>query len=156
AGLNLAVGNPDFSDEAYSIASTGGTVRQLTSTPAFPKPLRPAISPDGSVVVFPSGGNPAGTNPSGVAQIYQCNADGSGLAQVTHFTLSSQVTDARIAGDDSTIVFSSSSNILGTNSDSSLEIFAIQANGTNLRQLTNGSGSSNELEIADNGSAVVF
>src|SRR5262249_22995226 len=145
----------------YAVAAgSGGTLKQLTTTPGS-APQEPAISSDGSRIVFSSTSDPFGTNADREDEIFRIQADGSGLAQVTNFppfggTATGTAFDPRIAGDNSTIVFLSSNNPFGTNSDAFYEVFKIQADGTGLTQLTNGDNSCYVPRISRNGSVVVF
>ncbi len=174
-------GNPDGSPELYSVAGTGGTIKQLSNT----SPLligSPDLSPDGSrivytyttdllgdaelwrvqsdgtdrvkvtatalgsvsgpviaaddrTIVYAAGGDPLGTNGDGTTEIFRINADGTGLAQLTSDATENSSRPA-LASDGSRVAFDSTSNVTGGNPDTSSEIFAVNADGTGLIQLT--------------------
>nr|MCU0253799.1 hypothetical protein [Acidobacteriota bacterium] len=143
-------GNPDGSPELYSVAGTGGAVRQLSNT----SPLligAPDLSPDGSRIVFTYT-----TDLLGDAELWRVQADGSDRAKVTAAALGS-VSGPVIADDDRTIVYAADGNPLGTNADGSSEIFRIAADGTGLAQLTaDATANSSRPALASDGSRVAF
>jgi Tol biopolymer transport system component len=112
----------------------------------------PDIAPAGDRLVFTKS---VGLFASG--QIFKVESDGSGLAQVTSLT-SGNPSGPSLAGDGETIVFSADSDPLGTNADTSGEIFTIRADGTGLRQLTSGASgtTSSRAVISRDGRVVVF
>lgn len=99
------------------------------------------ISDDASIVAFITDDDISGSNPDRVAQIFTLSTDGNDtLTQVTNFSSWVLFSDAfSLSGDGSTIFFSGESDVLndGSNADGSLELFSIEANGANLKQLTN-------------------
>ncbi|RMG42578.1 MAG: hypothetical protein D6718_13730 [Acidobacteria bacterium] len=130
--------------------SGGGVARLVTFRLVFNE--QPDLSPDGAVVVFVRR-----TGLFGPAELYRAAPDGSGVAPVTAFG-GGTVAGPSIAGDDTTVAFSSTADPLGTNADGSEEIFVIRTDGTGLRQLTDGPAGTNSARpaIARGGSLIVF
>ena len=94
-GKIVFVGNQSGTWQLYTINPDGSDMVQITNLPpTFWETWYPAFSPDGKRIAFghdtpahPCG--TAGVPPSGCADIYIVNADGSGLEQLTHDGLSS-------------------------------------------------------------------
>ncbi len=143
-------GNPDGSPELFSVAGTGGAVRQLSST----TPLligSPDLSPDGSRIVFTYT-----TDLLGDAELWRVQADGTDRFKVTATALGS-VSGPVIATDNQTIVYAANGDPLGSNADGTTEIFRINADGTGLAQLTSdATENSSRPALASDGSRVAF
>lgn len=143
-------GNPDGSPELFSVAGTGGTVRQLSST----SPLligSPDLSPDGSRIVYTYT-----TDLLGDAELWRVESDGTDRVKVTATALGS-VSGPVIAADNRTIVYAAGGNPLGTNADGTTEIFRINADGTGLAQLTSdATENAARPALASDGSRVAF
>ncbi len=142
----------DFTDiKLKAMDGTGGTKQNLL---IFDVVMidQPALSPDGTRAIFVRS-----TGLLGGGQLWRIESDGSDLTQVTNLS-SGNPADPSIAHDRETIVFSADSDPVGNNLDSSEEIFTIKADGTGIRQLTNGPSdtSSRSPVISDDGSVVVF
>ncbi|MCU0224581.1 MAG: hypothetical protein MUF27_11030 [Acidobacteria bacterium] len=143
-------GNPDGSPELYSVAGTGGAIKQLSNT----SPLligAPDLSPDGSRIVFTYT-----TDLLGDAELWRVQADGTDRVKVTAAALGS-VSGPVIAADNRTIVYAAGGNPLGSNADGTTEIFRIDADGTGLAQLTSdATENSSRPALASDGSRVAF
>src|SRR5262249_15740574 len=96
-------------------------------------------------------------------QVFLVGKDGTGLAQVT--SLAEGDIDFLAISDDATkIVFVSEADPFGTNADDNAEVFAINRDGSGLRQLTTTTdpGSANSpasvqwISFAGGGSKVAF
>jgi len=129
--------NHDESVELFVMASSGASIQQLTSDPA---PIAGSVSSvalagGGSRIVFLSDCDYLGTNPAHDSQMFVINRDGTGLRQLTTFTTAG-IGAISISDDGARIVFSSDANPSGGNADLGSEVFAINADGTGLRQLT--------------------
>lgn len=143
-------GNPDGSPELFSVAGTGGTVRQLSST----SPLligSPDLSPDGSRIVYTYT-----VDLLGDAELWRVQSDGTDRVKVTATALGS-VSGPVIAADNQTIVYAAGGDPLGTNADGTTEIFRINADGSGLAQLTSdATENASRPALASDGSRVVF
>src|SRR5262249_30104902 len=153
--------NHGDSSEIFLIHPDGSGIVQLTNDPSLSAVGMDAVVLSGSAnrVVFLSRANPLGTNPSNRGQIFIVNVDGTGLKQLTSATTGG-ISGGSISDDGQRIGFSSSSNPTGGNADGSTEVFAIQADGTNLRQLTSSTGSpvfaSQYPVLSGDGSTIAF
>ncbi|MGI0149274.1 MAG: TolB family protein, partial [Thermoplasmata archaeon] len=155
------LGTPQVGDsydepgELDVMTGTGGNLRTLIA--AASRDLeRPEITRDGTRIVFESNMNPFGTNPDGGYEIFRIQADGSGLAQVTHMP-AGDAHDPSIAADGNTIVFSSDADPTGQNPDGIYQIFLIHADGTGIQQLTDSSTPNTyDPMISANGAVVIF
>lgn len=151
--------NHDESLELFVMGPTGAGLAQLTSDPgvAAGSVRGGLISGTGSRVVFVADTDPLGTNPSRVDQLFAVNRDGTGLTQLTQVFDAHAILDFSLSDDGQRVVFESASDLLGSNADGSSEIFAVNGDGTSLRQLTSGTGvGSRHPEISGNGSRVAF
>jgi len=130
--------NASHTEEIFRVQADGSDLVQITSSlDAY----APAISPDGSLITFVSNEDPTGENFDGSAELFVMNVDGTGLRQLTDDAGSFANTYySDIAANNSVIVFYSSNNVTGQNADGSTEIFSIQPDGTNARQLSNAVG----------------
>lgn len=152
-------GNTDHSVEIFVIDSNGTGLQQLTSDPdSAAYAHSPAISGDGSVVVFSWNADPLTTNADGSNEIFLVQSDGGGLQQLTSET--SSCDEPEISADGSTVVFQSGGDLSGhgTNTDDTLEVFLIDVETTHIVQLTSCSGSDEcaNPSISADGSTVVF
>ncbi len=147
--------NPDHSGEIFFANTKDGTLTQLTSDPSYGSRL-PRLSADGSVVVFQSRADFTGGNPDNSREVFVINSDGTGLTQLssdpTYYTM-----PGGISGDGSLVVLHSEADLTGGNPDNSWEVFAINADGTGLTQLTADPVYDSQFgAISLDGSVVVF
>lgn len=107
--------------------------------------IRSMISADGSTVVYEQNGD-----------IFVTPADGS--TAPSNLTRSPDVADQfpTISGDGTQIAFESNGDYLGTNPGGDVEIFAISALSTSLRQLTRNEVPDHHPWISGNGGFVAF
>ncbi len=128
-----------------AMASTE-SITQLTSLQpgpqlhavGFPEGTRfTSISSDGSIVAFMSREDFTGENLDHGAEVFVVNSDGTGLAQLSADEEYWSFLPA-ISADGSVVAFASAADLIGddSNLDNSYEIFAINANGSGLAQLT--------------------
>ena len=143
--------NPDRSGEVFVEAHDGTGLQQITNHPGAGQgeALIAVISGNGSKVAFTSTGNLTGGNAGHIQQVYVINRDGTGLSQLTHLT-DAEIYFLKISDDATKIVFAAEANPLGTNADGNVEIFAINADGTGLKQLTS------TTDLVDGSPAVVW
>ena len=157
--------NLDRSGEVFVVAHDGTGLQQITNHPGagLGDALMVAMAGNGTKVAFTSTGNLTGSNAGHVQQVFLVNRDGTGLTQVTALT-DGEIYFLKISDDATKIVFGAEADPLGTNADDNVEIFAIAANGTGLKQLTsttdaNGSSGTPSVawvSFAGGGSKVAF
>lgn len=109
-GKIVFVGNQSGTWQLYTINPDGSDMDQITTLPpTIWETWYPAFSPDGKRIVFGHDtpahpcNNIRGVPPSGCADLYVINADGTGLVQLTHDGLSSV---PRWSPNGSRIIFS--------------------------------------------------
>lgn len=155
---DLTGDNPTNSFNVFLAATDGSAIAQVTSIASglssFVAAGTPRISGDGSTIVFTSIGDLTGFNPGQDRQIFSIDSDGNNLRQVTTGEMSAR--DIAFSDDGTRIVWEDTIDPLGTNADSTFEIFAINIDGTNLTQLTMSGANSLAPRISDDGSRVVF
>ena len=153
--------NPDGSFEIFAadLSTAPPTISQLMdSADATTGSAFPVLSDDGSTIVFPSNADLLGTNADGNVELFSVNFDGTNLRQLTFSSTGTNgpfvaasgtllnLQGLTINGDGSVIVFTSTAP-LGGRTDTAQELFAIAADGTNLRQLTSDTGGDPNLAI---------
>src|SRR5262245_60412791 len=151
--------NHDASPEVFVMRPNGTGLAQVTSDPAVNAGAVTGVVLSGSAnrILFISNSNPLGTNSSNRIQLFVVDFDGTGLKQLTNITTSETWNGISISDDGQRIVFSTSANLTGGNADRNSEVFAIQADGTNLRQITSSpTASSLKPVISGNGSKIAF
>ncbi|MBD3867161.1 MAG: PD40 domain-containing protein [Acidobacteria bacterium] len=150
--------NHDGSQELFVMHPDGSGLAQLTDDPApnAPPILSVAMAGSGSRLVFLSSTDPLGTNPAYDPVLFAVDRDGTDLLQLT--TVSIGETGLFAVSDDGLrIVFTASGDPLGANADGGREIFAMDGDGTGLRQLTASStGNSERPVISGDGTGVAF
>src|SRR5262245_32760824 len=154
--------NHDASPEVFVMHPDGTGIAQVTNDPSVTAPGVTAAVLSGSAnrVVFSSRANLLGTNPSNHSQLFAINRDGTGLIQLTSTTNRLDAfSGISISDDGQRIVFGTNANLTGGNADRSYEVHAIQADGTNLRQITSSPTTSNQSylpAISGDGSKFAF
>ena len=151
--------NHDASPEVFVMHPDGTGIAQVTNDPSVTAPgvIAAVLSGSGNRVLFSSKGNPLGMNPSNRTQIFVVDIDGTGLRQLTSITTNTSPSGISISDDGQRIVFATTANLTGGNADGGTEVYAIQADGTNLRQITSVSSSISQLPvISGDGSTIAF
>lgn len=152
---NDITGDNPFGEGNVFVAPTNGSgIVQVTRINAATDSVRDPQIANSGLIVFASADDLTGDNPTGSAQIFSINFDGTGLTQVTTGDLS--VRDLALADEGNRIAFTSDGNPFGTNIPSTDEIFVIDIDGTNLTQLTESDTFSEKPRISDDGSRVAF
>ena len=149
--------NPTGDKQLFSIAVGDPAPTQLTTGPGngFRSTDDFDIDANGTLVVFVSSEDITGDNPTLTPNLFAASTDGSGVLQVTSLT-SGSIGDPSVAGDGSTIYFTSSSDLTGGNPVNDTQIFSIAPDGTNLRQVTTGVTAAQQVEVADNANKLVW
>lgn len=92
-----------------------------------------------------------GGNTDGNSELYIMNINGTGLLQLTHTTGGVGIVEPEIASTGQIIVFASDRDLVpGNNADGNYEIFTMNANGSNVKQLTNTVGGRVDLGFPGN------
>ena len=106
----------------------------------------PSLSGDGTRMAFAASTDPVGDNADGSVEIFTSNLSTSPptAVQITNSTAASRGSAFPVLSNDgSIVVFTSNDDLVGSNADGNVEIFAANFDGTNLRQLTNTSSGVN-------------
>jgi Tol biopolymer transport system component len=96
----------------------------------------PHFAGDGSLIVFDSTDDTTGANPDGSRELFSILPDGTGLAQLTDGPTGTTSEQARLDGTGTWIVYRSTANPVGENSDGSPEAFLMRSDGSEIRQLS--------------------
>ncbi len=123
----------------------------------------PAMSQDGSRIVFASKDNALGTNNDSNSEIFLY--DGARLIQITNTSpddISNRISNGNfqpsITDDGRFIAFSSNRDLASQNSDGNLEIFVYDSVALSFTQVTNSSGivGASDAKISGNGANVAY
>jgi Tol biopolymer transport system component len=133
--------NHEQNAELFVIQDDGTSLAQLTSdtSPNAGSVTAAAIDGSGTRIAYCARQNPLGSNPNRYTQVFVINRDGTGHAQLTSFNERSDCPRIAISDAGDRIVFQYDGNPTCAscgNADNNYEIFAINGNGTGLRQLT--------------------
>jgi uncharacterized protein (TIGR03437 family) len=154
-----AGGSESFHAIRANVAVDPASFLQMAATRA----AAPAISQDGSRIVFASRDNPLGTNGDANSEIFLY--DGARLIQVTNSSpgdIADRIVNGNfqpsISDDGRFIAFSSNRDLANQNSDGNLEIFVYDAVALSFSQLTNSSGTigASDAKISGNGATVAY
>ena len=119
-----------------ALSQQGVNIVQLTNSPVGDdRDCRTySISEDGSTIAFSSTADLTGQNPDGNVELFVMNSDGAGLLQITD-TLLHLSDGPSLTADGSLICFRSTASLVGPNINGA-NIFLVNSDGTNFRQLT--------------------
>jgi Tol biopolymer transport system component len=139
SNADLTGENADHNYEAFVVRSDGTGLKQLSNEPnAAYSVWGIMLSRDGQKVAFGSTSDFLGTNTDHSREVFIINRDGTGLAQVTdnpdpvtYFDIGYGIT---WAGD--TLLIYGTADPTGQNPDGHSQMFMVNSDGTNLRQLT--------------------
>lgn len=140
--------NRDQSINIFSLRIDSGEIQKLTDSSGFD--LDPAWSPDGTQIVFASN-----RDPEHGFQIYVMNADGSQQRQVGPSRLGDNV-KPNWSPDGNQIVFQSNGDANGNPLDDNYDIYVIDTDGTNLKQVVVNAADDTEPVWSPDGSRVAF
>ncbi len=137
ANTDALGGDADRGGEIYVVQSDGSGLSQVTNL-FTGGALEPSISDDGTKIAFVADGDPFGTNADGSFEVFSVDHDGSGLVQLTNGPGAGRSLFPHVTGNGSQIFLQSTDDPVGSNSDSSVEIFRMLPDGTGVIQLTSG------------------
>lgn len=150
--------NPTNSQNLFLARNSGQDVSQVTRNDVTTDTYAEwQLAGDGSIVVFASDANPLGTNADRDVELFSINADGTALSQIT--SDAAPQANVRLADESTRIVYTSVGDPLGTNGDFNQELFVINVDGSDHRQLTDTLDNATEIvgpEISDTGGRIVF
>ena len=142
---NVQPSNPEGDSEVYLMDADGSDPRNLTNTTGAVSDQDPRFSADGQEIAFTSFGKQP-SNAEGDFEVYVMKADGSGQHNLTNNAgLSEFVSDFSSEGRE--IAFSSF-GVQTSNPEGDFEIYLMNADGTNQRNLTNTAGSISDFDAA--------
>jgi uncharacterized protein (TIGR03437 family) len=140
----------------YTVNADGTGVTQLPvySGSLAPSPQR--VISAGGLVVFTSAAPFGPTFAASATDVYVMNLDGTNIRNLTNFGTNSAIfsSSATISADGSTILFETNYAGQAATTSPVIEIWAVQADGSRLRQLTFGPTASNPSISADGKTAV--
>jgi len=152
--------NPDGREQIFRWETATGTGAQLTNFEEGVESV--SVSDDGQWLAFISNGDLTGSNHDESGELFVMHPDGSGVTQLTNdVSLAGDgVTIAVISGSGNRIVFTADIDPVGANPERSREVFVVDHDGGNLRQLTQSISPINLQDlvpaISDDGSRVAF
>lgn len=132
--------------QPFYVAGPDGTVTQLPTYSGVLAAGPQRVISDNGQVVFSSSAPAGPTFAAAPNDVYLMNLDGTNMRNLTHLpntTVYAQ--NAVISADGRTIAFESNANV----PSGPQQIFAIEADGSGMRQLTSGSGASTPSLSAD-------
>lgn len=132
---DLVGANPGHWPQVFTIRRDGTGLAQVTNLTDYS--VNGYSVSDAGLVVFSSAANPTGQNPCHNEQIFKVNTDGNGLTQLTPNSCptSYRNLDPKVRPDGQWVIFQSNLRV-GSNTDSSAELFKVATDGTGLAPLT--------------------
>jgi hypothetical protein len=142
--------NTETATQEEFMVGGGGTPGQAVSGVS--------LSADGSFVVYSATNDPVGENPELDRQLFHITTDQTVWEQITNFQGWGVIQRPTLANAAESIVFSSSDDLTGNNSDSNVELFMINLDGSGLVQVTDDTtGVSNSRpSISSDGQTVLY
>ena len=147
-GIIAFYSDRDGNPEIYTMLSDSSQVTRLTNDPNFDD--SPAISPDGSKIVFLSSRNdPKSSFPDLAYEIYVMSIDGTNLARLT--TTETTEDHPSWSPDSKRILFDADYD-----EDGYFEIYSMLADGSNLQRLTFGESNDQFADWSPDGKRIAF
>ncbi|MDQ7005814.1 MAG: hypothetical protein Q9Q40_01125 [Acidobacteriota bacterium] len=158
SSADLAGENPSHAFQVVRFDAASGAAEALTAVERGSAALV-SVSDDGVWLAFPSPADLVGENHDRGSELYLYRSDGTETRQLTHEAApdGGGVGLVALAGSGSRVVFVANTDPLGENADNLSQLFAVDADGTGLVQLTHfTAGGFDSLSISDDGARVVF
>jgi Tol biopolymer transport system component len=127
--------NPGHLGQLFAVDRDGTNLTQLTLF-ASGSIGAVSVSDDGTRVAFGHDGDPLGANSDLGDEVFAISGDGTGLRQLTATPAGYGSGAPSISGNGLKVAFQSDGDLTGVNPQHQDEIFAIDWDGTGLRQLT--------------------
>lgn len=145
-------------NQPFFLVNSDGT--GLTQLPGYSGALAPApqrvISANGRVV-FTSAAPFGPTFTASATNVYSMNLDGTNIQSLTNFGDSSVFSsNATVSSDGTTVLFETNYAGAGLSPGQETQIWAVQSDGSGLRELTFGPGAATSPSISADGKAGVF
>jgi len=152
---NVQSSNPEGDSEVYLMNADGSDHRNLTNTAGAVSDENPHFSPDGQQIAFTSFGKQP-SNAEGDFEVYLMNADGSGQRNLTNNPALSEFA-SDFSSDGREIAFSSF-GIQPSNPEGDFEIYLMNADGADHRNLTNTAGGISDFDatLSPDGESVAY
>ena len=147
--------NRDGKLEIYVLDADGSNLRRLTHTPGMDKAsANPDWSPDGQQIAFGSTRD-GKSNDWTESEIYVMASDGANVRRLTHTPGKGNWTP-RWSPDGKKIIFCSNRGVESEGSEDAYEIYVMDADGSNVRQLTTNERSATRPHWSPDGKKVVY
>jgi uncharacterized protein (TIGR03437 family) len=144
-----------YTASTFYVARANGQVTPLPIYSGYLASGPRRVISDNGLLVFVSSAPSGPIDTAAPWNVYLINIDGSGLRNLTQFTdANTYVQDAVIGAGGGTIAFTG--NAGSPDASAPLQIFAINADGTGLRQLTFGPNGAANPSLSEDGSLVAF
>lgn len=154
--------NADESAEVFLINADGSGLFQVTNMTGFTTGVqRISLAGDGSVIALELAADPLATNSDGSREIFLVSATGAGLRQLTSSLFDSRYPS--LSGNGAVVSFQSLGDLVpGGNTTRISQVYAVNADGSGLIQLTHvdstssGAGLASGGGVSANGTVVTF
>lgn len=145
----------DSGSQPFFLVSPTGTVTTLPVYSGYLALGQQRVISDNGLVVFTSTAPSGPVTGAGTLDAYVMNLNGAGLRNLTQFSNTNvSAQNAVISANGETIAFESNSGLTGT--AGMPQIFAINADGTGLRQLTSGPDPATHASLSADGSWLAY
>jgi Tol biopolymer transport system component len=155
---NQLGGNPRHAPQVFRFDAVSGAATALTGEPRGVTALV-SVSDDGQWLAFSSFADLVGDNHDRSLELFLRATDGSQTHQLTDDPAPNggSVTQVALSGNGEWIAFVSNTDPLGQNPEQREQLFVIDRDGQNLRQLTTAaSGTFGLITISDDGARIAF
>lgn len=156
-------GNPQHKWQIFKFDPVTGAAQQLGNfrQGVADTPFAVSVSDDGQWIAFISSSDPTGQNHDASPEAFVMKVDGTALLQITDDPApnAGSVASLAMSGSGNRVVYVSNSNPLGSNPTHSNQVFIVDRDGTNTRQLSASSLESSigsPPSISDDGQKIAF
>jgi uncharacterized protein (TIGR03437 family) len=147
------------SNQPFSIVNSDGS--GLTQLPVYSGALAPAaqrVIGSNGLIVFTSSAPFGPTFAAAATDVYVMNLDGTNIRNLTNYGTNPSInaSNAAISGDGATVVFELHRGLSGLGDAPPTQIWAVQTDGSALRQISTGAASAESPSISADGRVRVF